>query len=220
MHPVRPDPGVRDALEQQLEAVSFSGQQALIASRCEFRRRSLRLHVRRARSPRVALPRTPRRAASWPCSPRPVPPLRRSLRGGCRRGPACRLVSATMWTRTSNSFTWGSGHHSTWPGASKARASIVASLCSHTRRYRSMTSARDSCSVAHMVARRSDSMSHRGNDSGKGRPKTKPKYLASQIAKCLIRPRRLVPVIVSGRRASYSESPSTLSSIDCRTSLR
>ena len=34
---------------------------------------------------------------------------------------------------------------------------------------------------------------HRGRGSGKGRPKTSPRYLASQVARCLTKPSRLVP---------------------------
>jgi hypothetical protein len=123
-------------------------------------------------------------------------------------------------TRMLNSFTSGRGHHGTWPGASMARASIVASAWSHTRRYRSTISARVSCSVAHMPAPRAESSSHRGTGSGNGRSKTSPKYLASEIDRCLIRPRRLVPVKVSGRRMSYSESPSSFESSASRIQRR
>ena len=42
-----------------------------------------------------------------------------------------------------------------------------------------------------------------------GRPNTSPKYPSSTLARCLTRPSSLVPVAVSGRRMSYSDSPSS-----------
>src|SRR5882757_10042477 len=83
-----------------------------------------------------------------------------------------------------------------------------------------MISARVSCSVAHMSAQYARVSSHRGSGSGNGRPKTSPKYLDSESDWCLTRPRRLVPVVVRGRRMSYSESPSSFQSITLRISRR
>jgi len=53
-----------------------------------------------------------------------------------------------------------------------------------------------------------------------GRPKQSPKYPNSTEARCLTRPSRLVPVAVSGRRTSYSESPSSFHSTAWRAVRR
>src|SRR5215207_1092720 len=81
-----------------------------------------------------------------------------------------------------------------------------------------MTSSRVSCSVAHRSVPRAPVASQRGRGSGNGRLKTSPKYLDSQIDRCLTRPSRLVPVEVSGRRRSYSPSPSSFQTITSRSS--
>src|SRR5690606_30271011 len=47
--------------------------------------------------------------------------------------------------------------------------------------------------------------------------KTSPKYLASTVATCFTRPRRLVPVAVTGRRASWADSPSSFQSSASRS---
>jgi hypothetical protein len=94
-----------------------------------------------------------------------------------------------------------------------ARALIVASECSHTRRWRPTISSRVSCSAAQNWASFAASSSHRGRGSGNGRPKTSPKYREPETAQCLTRPRRLVPVEVRGRRMSYSRSPSSFQTV-------
>ena len=69
--------------------------------------------------------------------------------------------------------------------------------------------ARGSCSVAHMSAFGAASSANHGSASGEGRPKQSPRYAASTLATCLTSPSRLVPVDVRGRRASYSDNPSS-----------
>src|ERR1700722_3629381 len=66
----------------------------------------------------------------------------------------------------------------------------------------------------------SSTPSHPRPPSGIARPKLSPKYRASTIDRCLTRPRRFVPVGVSGRRMSYSQSPSSFESIASRTDRR
>ncbi len=97
---------------------------------------------------------------------------------------------------------------------------MVASACAQARRYRATISSRDSSAVAHMSALGSASSSHHGSGSSDGRPKVSPKYPSSTLARCLTRPRRLVPVGVMGRRTSYSESPSSFHSIASRADCR
>jgi hypothetical protein len=53
---------------------------------------------------------------------------------------------------------------------------------------------------------------------GKWPPEDVTEYRASVIERCLIRPRRLVPVAVSGRRMSYSVSPSSFHTMVSRIS--
>src|SRR5580698_3907538 len=83
-----------------------------------------------------------------------------------------------------------------------------------------MICSRVSSSVTHRSVPLAASSSHRGSGSGNGRPKTSPKYLASQVAECLTKPRRLVPVAVMGRRMSYSESPSSFQTSASRIQRR
>jgi DNA invertase Pin-like site-specific DNA recombinase len=90
------------------------------------------------------------------------------------------------------------GHHGTRPAASSASAVIVASECSHTRRYRSTTSSRDSSAVAHMSALGSASSCNQGSTSSNGRWKQSPKYPTSTPAACLTSPSRFVPVGSAG----------------------
>ena len=59
-----------------------------------------------------------------------------------------------------------------------------------------------------------------GSGSGYGRPTISPRYRASDSVRCFTRPSRLVPVLVSGRRTSYSDSPSSLTSSDSRAQRR
>src|SRR5580692_11351267 len=63
------------------------------------------------------------------------------------------------------------------------------------------------------------SASH-GSGTPCGRPNTGPKYSSSMLAECLTSPRRLVPVGVSGRRMSYSPSPSSFHSSVSRAPCR
>src|ERR1700679_2063711 len=84
-----------------------------------------------------------------------------------------------------------------------------------------MILARVASAVAHMLALSAASSStQRGTGSGNGRPKISPKYQASEVVRCLTRPRRLVPVGVSGRRTSYSDSPSSFHSSASRIQRR
>ena len=53
-----------------------------------------------------------------------------------------------------------------------------------------------------------------------GRPNTSPKYSNSTLARCLTSPSRLVPVGVTGRRTSYSDSPSSFHSTASRATCR
>jgi len=82
---------------------------------------------------------------------------------------------------------------------------------SHARRYRSMVSAPVSASVTHRWSRFSKPGSSKlGIGSGYGRSMIVPTYRASDAARCFTRPSRLVPDALSGRRTSYSDSPSSL----------
>src|SRR5215207_1722196 len=87
-----------------------------------------------------------------------------------------------------------------------------------------MICSRDSAAVAHMSALGSASSSSHGSDSGNGRSNVAPRYPASTLATCLTSPSRLVPVGTSGRRTSYSDSPSSFhtsaSRPRCRYRLR
>src|SRR5580698_10419291 len=71
-----------------------------------------------------------------------------------------------------------------------------------------------------MSAFGSASSPSQGSGSPDGRPKVSPKYPSSMLATCLTSPSRLVPVGVSGRRTSYSESPSSLHSRASRPASR
>src|SRR5450759_1796662 len=68
--------------------------------------------------------------------------------------PACLWVSAIMWIKIWCSVTSlrSSGHHCTWPIASSASVSIVASECAHARWHSPTICSRDSSAVAHMSA--------------------------------------------------------------------
>src|SRR4051794_9288690 len=59
-----------------------------------------------------------------------------------------------------------------------------------------------------------------GSSSKNGRPNVSPKYPSSTLATCLTSPNRFVPVGVSGRRMSYSESPSSFHNRASRASCR
>ena len=83
-----------------------------------------------------------------------------------------------------------------------------------------MICSRVSSAVAHMSAFGSASSAYQGSGSSDGRPKMSPKYPNSTLATCLTRPSRLVPVGVSGRRTSYSESPSSFHSSASRAICR
>ena len=80
--------------------------------------------------------------------------------------------------------------------------------------------ARDSSAVAHMSAFASVGSSTQGSDSSNGRPNAAPKCPHSTVARCLTRPSRFVPVGTSGRRMSYSPSPSSFPSTASRASCR
>lgn len=55
---------------------------------------------------------------------------------------------------------------------------------------------------------------------GERTPESLAEYQASTIDRCLTKPRRLVPVGVSGRRMSYSDSPSSFQRSASRTERR
>jgi DNA-binding MarR family transcriptional regulator/GNAT superfamily N-acetyltransferase len=180
------------------------------ASRAATSRR-LRYVAHQARSPGARLP------LSWRS---PVAPSMSSrTMSAC---PACRSVSAIMWTRIRCRVTSrrSCGHQGTWPMASRARALIVASECAQARWYRPTISARDSSGVAHMSALGSAPSSSHGSRSPKGRPKVSPRYPNSTLARCLTRPSRLVPVGTIGRRTSYSDSPSSFQTMASRATCR
>jgi hypothetical protein len=79
---------------------------------------------------------------------------------------------------------------------------------------------RDSSAVAHMSELASASSSVHGSGSGNGRSNTNPKYPDSVPAVCFTRPSRLVPVGTSGRRMSYSDSPSSFQTSASRARCR
>src|SRR4029434_1093305 len=79
---------------------------------------------------------------------------------------------------------------------------------------------RASSAVPHMSALGSPPSSSHGSGSGNGRPNVSPKYPASTLATCLTSPSRLVPVGTIGRRASYSESPSSFHTSASRAACR
>jgi hypothetical protein len=90
---------------------------------------------------------------------------------------------------------------------------MVASLCAAESRCKSIISSRVSSEVAQKSASAGASSANQGRVGPLSRPKTSPKYPSSTLATCLTRPSRLVPVGVSGRRASYSLSPSSFAQL-------
>ena len=81
-------------------------------------------------------------------------------------------------------------------------------------------SARDCSGVAHMSALSSSSPTVSQVGSGHGRSNVVEKYSASTQDRCLTSPSRLVPVPVIGRRASYSDSPSSFQTMASRARCR
>lgn len=89
--------------------------------------------------------------------------------------PACRWVSAVMWTRLWCSVTALRSPHGTRPTASSGSAAMVPSACAQAARYCPAISSRLSSGVAQKSAFGSASPVIHGRGASKGRPKVSPK---------------------------------------------
>ena len=126
---------------------------------------------------------------------------RRRARARCPCGPACRLVSAIMWTRSHCSgdvHAARSPHHGTVPVSSRSSSSMTASACAATRavevedRLARLVGASPTCRrcprACRPSSRRTTAACRAPGDRG-SRRSSRPR----RPARCLTTPRRLVP---------------------------